>query len=88
MRPHRRTKFPSQAYAVRVAGISAQEDAMVQSVAVRNALTYGVDRVPFHPFPFDGVRREDSLGGCLHLLGSGSLARVPVRVCRRGDLDV
>lgn len=84
---YRETKG-ERAYAVSMAGVSAEEDAMVQGVTVRDTLTDGIHRVPFDPLPIYRVGGQDLLGRCLHLFRCGGLAGVPVRVCGRGDLNV
>jgi hypothetical protein len=77
-----------RAHAVGVAGIAAQEHAVVEGVLVGNALADGVHRVPLETLPLDRVGLQDPLGGLLDLLGGGGLARVEVGVGGRGDLDV
>lgn len=74
--------------AVGVASITTEEDAVVESVLVRDTLANGVDGEPLEVLPLDGVGLEDLLGGSLDLLGGGGLAGVEVGIGGRGDLDV
>lgn len=71
-----------------MARITTKKDAVIERVAFRDALAYGVDREPFHPLPLDKVRLQDLLCRVLHLVDGGRLPWVPVWVCGGGDLDV
>lgn len=71
-----------------VACVSADEDALIEGIAVGDALTDGIYGVPFDVVPFDKVRVEDLLCGFLDLFGGGGFAWAEVWVCGGGYLDV
>ena len=73
---------------MRMAAVAAHENAMVQCVFLSNPLTDGINGVPFHVVPLDGIRLHDLLSRFLHLLYGRFLPRVPILVCRGCDLNV
>lgn len=78
----------SETYAVRVAGITSHENALIQGVLLGDTLSNGVNGVPFNTVPFQIVRLEDFLCDILDLFRGGGLSRVEVGVGGRGNLDI
>lgn len=75
-------------YAVGMAGVTTEEDAVVESVIVGDTLTNWIDGVPVNMLPVNLVRLQDLLRGRLDFIDRRRLARVEVGVCRRCNLDV
>lgn len=70
------------AYAVGMACITANENALVMTISIYNTLPYRVDGVPVDSVPANGVRFENTFCLVLDFFDTCSLFRTPVFVCR------